>query len=60
MRDSDRVERALAYTMMGDNVADAYAALLKTYGFHGLIDMLVLACEKGVEAVKDAPPAFPF
>jgi hypothetical protein len=56
LRDTERVERTLAYTMMGDNVADAYAALLRQYSFHGLIDMLVLACEKGVEAVKDAPP----
>ena len=56
LRDTDRVERALAYTMMGDNVADAYAALLRTYGFHKLVEMLVLACEKGIDAVKDAPP----
>jgi hypothetical protein len=56
LRDTDRVERALAYTMLGDGVADAYAALFPTYGVRGLIDMLVLACERGVDAVKDAPP----
>lgn len=56
LRDADRTERALAYTMLGDAVADAYAALLPQYGFHGLVDMLRLASEKGVEAVKDAPP----
>lgn len=56
LRDKDRTERALAYTMLGDTVADAYAALLPNYGFHGLVEMLRVAAEKGVEAVKDAPP----
>src|SRR5512138_1668871 len=42
--DTDRVERALAYTMLGDVVADAYASLTPKYGFRRLIDMLVLAC----------------
>lgn len=56
LRDSDRVERMLAYTMLGDQVADAYAALIPTYGFKKLVDMLKLACEKGLEAVPDAPP----
>jgi hypothetical protein len=56
LRDEDRVERALAYTMLGDTVADAYAALFPKYGVRGLIDMLVLACERGVDSVKDAPP----
>lgn len=56
LADRDRVERAQAYTMMGDQVADAYAALLPQYGFRGLVDMLVLACERDVDAVRDAPP----
>lgn len=56
LRDTDRTERALAYTMLGDTVADAYAALLPQYGFHGLVDMLRVAAEKGVGAVNDAPP----
>jgi hypothetical protein len=56
LADPERVQRALAYTMLGDIVADAYAALYPTYGVRGLIDMLVLACERGVDAVKDAPP----
>jgi hypothetical protein len=56
LRDTARVERALAYTMLGDTVADAYAALLRTHGFKKLVDMLVVACEKGVDAVADAPP----
>ncbi len=56
LRDRDRVERALAYTMLGDVVADAYAALIPTLGFRKLVDMLVLACERGLDAVPDAPP----
>jgi hypothetical protein len=42
--------------MLGDIVADAYAALIPQYGFRRLIDMLTKACEQGVEAVADAPP----
>lgn len=53
--DEDRVARALAYTMLGDTVADAYAALTPQFGFRRLIDMLTQACEKGVESVPDAP-----
>ena len=49
--DKERVQRALAYTMLGDNVADAYAALMPKYGFRPLIEMLTLACEKGLDAV---------
>ena len=45
-----------AYTLLGDVVADAYAALIPRYGFRRLVDMLVAACERGVEAVEDAPP----
>lgn len=55
LADTPRVERALAYTMLGDNVADAYAALTRKYGFRPMIDMLVTACEKGIDAVPDAP-----
>lgn len=45
-----------AYTLLGDVVADAYAALIPKYGFRRLVDMLVAACERGIEAVEDAPP----
>lgn len=55
LADENRVQRALAYTMLGDTVADAYAALMPQYGFKRLIDMLSLACEKGLDAVP-APP----
>ncbi|MEM8620069.1 MAG: oxygenase MpaB family protein [Actinomycetota bacterium] len=43
------------YTMKGDRVADAYAALIPEYGFRELVDMLERAWADGVEAVPDAP-----
>jgi hypothetical protein len=49
------VGRFRAYTMLGDTVADAYAALMPEHGFRGLIGMLVEACDKGVEAMDGAP-----
>ncbi|KQY35924.1 hypothetical protein ASD38_05135 [Caulobacter sp. Root487D2Y] len=52
----DDLDRVRAYTMLGDIVADAYAALIPKYGFRRLIDMLTTACEQGVEAVVEAPP----
>ncbi len=55
VRDEDR-ELVRHYTMLGDVVADAYAALLPRYGFGRLVEMLVTACARGVEAVSDAPP----
>ena len=54
--DAERVERARLYTLLGDNVADAYAALAPQYGMRALINMLRTACDEGVEAVPDAPP----
>lgn len=56
LADPETVARARAYTMLGDNVADAYAALMPQYGFRRLVDMLTRACDAGVEAVADAPP----
>ena len=44
------------YTMTGDRVADAYAALIPEHGFQALVDMLDEACERGVEHVDNAPP----
>lgn len=52
----DDLDLVRAYTMLGDEVGDAYAALIPTYGFRTLITMLTTACDKGVEAVEDAPP----
>ena len=50
------IERVRAYTMLGDVAADAYAALMPAYGFRRLVDMLKLACDRGLSAVPDAPP----
>lgn len=56
MANASLVERMRAYTMMGDNVADAYAGLMPVYGFRKLVSMLTEACDKGVEAMPHAPP----
>lgn len=50
------IERIRNYTMTGDRVADAYAALIPEHGFRALVDMLDTACERGVDDVEDAPP----
>jgi hypothetical protein len=55
LANDDRVALIQAYTMMGDAVADAYAALMPQYGFKKLVDMLKLSCEIGIDAVPDAP-----
>ena len=51
------LERMRDYTMTGDAVADAYAALIPEYGFRTLVEMLEQACAHGIDAVDDAPPA---
>jgi len=56
LKDSRRVEVIRNYTMMGDRVADRYAALIPEYGFKPLVAMLEQACDEGVQAVADAPP----
>ncbi|MCA8904325.1 MAG: DUF2236 domain-containing protein, partial [Hyphomonas sp.] len=53
---ADMVARVKAYTMLGDVMADAYAALMPQYGFKRLVGMLTTACDKGIDAVPDAPP----
>lgn len=50
------LELVRAYTMLGDIVADAYAALMPGYSPRRLIDMLRDACDRGVEHVDGAPP----
>jgi len=50
------LELVRAYTMLGDVVADAYAALMPAIPFRRLVDMLQEACARGVEQVEDAPP----
>jgi hypothetical protein len=49
------LERMRNYTMTGDRVADAYAALIPEHGFRALVEMLDAACERGVENVDGAP-----
>lgn len=53
--DPEMVELMHTATMLGDVVADPYAALMGTYGMPGLIAMLRTACREGVDAVPDAP-----
>lgn len=50
------IELMRTSTMLGDLVADEYAALLPEYGVRGLVDMLKKACRDGTESVPDAPP----
>ncbi len=50
------VETIRNYTMMGDRVADAYAALIPSLGFRELVRLLELACDQGVDNVPEAPP----
>jgi hypothetical protein len=56
LADQDRVDLIKAYTMMGDRAADASAALMPEFGFRKLVQMLQTSCEKGLEAVPEAPP----
>ena len=56
LANSRQVATIEAFTMLGDAVADAYAALLPDFGFQPLVDMLAEACDKGVESVAGAPP----
>jgi hypothetical protein len=51
----DQVARIRAYTMIGDLVADAYAALMPQHGFRRLIAMLQEACDHGLESVPSPP-----
>lgn len=53
----DRVlELISTATLLGDVVADPYAALMATHSVTDLIDMLKRACREGIEAVPEAPP----
>lgn len=55
LANEDLVARFREYTMLGDMTGDTYAALMGRYGFRALVDMLVTACDKGLEAVSEAP-----
>ena len=56
LEDDRVVELISTATMLGDVVADPYAALMNTHSVTQLIDMLKTACREGIEAVPDAPP----
>jgi hypothetical protein len=56
LANQELVARIKTYTMHGDPVADAYAALIPTLGFHRLATMLEEACDRGLESVPSAPP----
>lgn len=56
LANEEQVALIRAYTMHGDPVADAYAALIPEYGFQRLVAMLEQACEEGVDKVPSAPP----
>ncbi|GAB3206641.1 DUF2236 domain-containing protein [Nocardia tengchongensis] len=55
LADARVVELMRTATMLGDVVADPYAALAPRYGVQGLIGMLRQACHAGVDSVPDAP-----
>src|SRR5580658_2636121 len=56
LANEELVARIKAYTMHGDPVADAYAALIPKYGLRQPATMLEEACDRGVENVPSAPP----
>ncbi|MDX2378908.1 MAG: oxygenase MpaB family protein [Acidimicrobiia bacterium] len=49
------MQTARDYTMTGDRVADAYAALIPELSFRTLVDMLDAACERGIDNVENPP-----
>jgi hypothetical protein len=55
LKDDRVVELMSTATLLGDVVADPYAALMNTHSVAQLIDMLKTACRQGIEAVPDAP-----
>lgn len=56
LQDDRVLELISTATMLGDVVADPYAALEPRYGTKTLVGMLKQACRHGVDAVRDAPP----
>jgi ER-bound oxygenase mpaB/B'/Rubber oxygenase, catalytic domain len=56
LADEEQVALIEAFTMLGDIVADAYAALIPQVGFRQLVDMLERACDDGIASVENAPP----
>src|ERR1700722_8543395 len=56
LANEELVARIRAYTMLGDAVADAYAALMLEYGFRRLVGMLDEGWAHGAKNVSMAPP----
>ncbi|MBY8862813.1 oxygenase MpaB family protein [Nocardia sp. CA2R105] len=56
LTDERVVELISTATMLGDTVADPFAALMARHSVTGLVGMVRQACREGVEAVPDAPP----
>ncbi|OBI37155.1 hypothetical protein A5709_15075 [Mycobacterium sp. E1386] len=56
LEDDRVVELMSTATLLGDVVADPYAALMASHSVVQLIDMLKTACREGIEAMPDAPP----
>ncbi|MEZ0366909.1 oxygenase MpaB family protein [Mycobacterium sp. pUA109] len=56
LADERAVELICTATLLGDVVADPYAALMADYSVTTLITMLQRACREGINAVPDAPP----
>lgn len=50
LADKERMEFIRAYSNMGDAAADAYASLMREYGFRELIDMLTQTCDHASKA----------
>lgn len=56
LADPEKVEFFRQLTLMGDPLADAYAALIPELGFRKIREMLETAIVQGIDAVSDAPP----
>jgi hypothetical protein len=56
LADERAMELMRTGTMLGDVVADSYAALMEQQSLKGLIEMLQLACREGIDAVPAPPP----
>ncbi len=56
LADPEKVEFFRQLTLMGDPLADAYAALIPELGFRKIRAMLETAITDGIAAVTDAPP----
>ncbi|MQY23911.1 oxygenase MpaB family protein [Nocardia macrotermitis] len=56
LTDERVVELISTATMLGDTVADPFAALMSRHSVTSLVGMVRQACREGVDAVPDAPP----